>query len=260
METKTSMPDQSIGGTYSSMKKLVLHLTLASFVGGICLIGTAAASPVGTLNIANCPGGGVTVTATSITWSPAGTTTGTGCVATGLGTNVAFSGGTLVAGTIGNIKDLVAGPPMSVDQFMVFPAMGPIDLDFVLNGFGAGSSNTNCAGATSVGSSCSVVAGSPFVLTYLGLIAGKPTTTISLSAFGDVIDTSGSSGWSGGFSTQINLTPGAIQSAFATAGSIQSTQSAQFILTAVPEPITVLLIGAGLVLLALVRRPRHLRQ
>jgi hypothetical protein len=235
------------------MKTLVLHLTFAS-LACFCIMGTATASPIGTLNIANCPGGGVTVTATSITWSPA-TMSGYGCIATGIGTNVMFSGGTLTAGTTGDIKDLQANGPSTVDMFMVFPG-----LDFILNGFGAGSANTNCASANTVGASCSIVPGSPFVLTYLGLVQGVPTTTVSLSAFGDVVDANGSSGWSGGFSTQINSTPGAIQSNFGTTGSISSTHSAQFILTAVPEPMTVFLIGAGLILVALIRRPRHQRQ
>jgi hypothetical protein len=173
---------------------------------------------------------------------------------------VLFSGGTVTPGATGNIKNLSTGGGV-VDQFMVFPAIGPIDLNFVLNGFGTGSANTNCAGANTVGSTCSIVAGSPFVLTYLGLINGTPTTTVSLAAFGEVIDAAGSSAWSGGFSTNINATPGAIQTTFNNQGFIESTFAGQFAITAaaVPEPMTILLIGAGLVLLALVRRPRQVR-
>lgn len=242
------------------MKTLVLQLTLASTLGCICFTGTASASPIGTLNIANCPGGGVTVTATTITWSPAGTAPGTGCVNTGIGTNVTYSSGVIGAGVTGDIKNLTAGGGV-VNQFMVFPApLGLTSLNFVLNGFGSGSANTNCASVTAVGDSCSVVAGSPFVLTYLGIIGGLPTTTISLAAFGTVSDASGTSGWSGGFSTQVNNTPGAIAQVFATNGSISSTESAQFALTAVPEPMTAFLIGAGLVLVAMIKRPRQARQ
>ena len=164
----------------------------------------------------------------------------------------------MVAGVTGNIKNLTSGGG-AVPEFMVFPALGPIDLDFTLLGFGNGSSNTNCASVTTVGASCSVVAGSPFVLTYLGVVAGLPTTTVSLAAFGTVADSAGSSNWSGGFSTQINQTPGSIQTSFLTNGFIESTHSAQFAITAIPEPMTVFLIGAGLILVALLRRPRHLR-
>jgi hypothetical protein len=180
-------------------------------------------------------------------------------VNTGIGTNVTYSSGVIGAGVTGDIKNLVAGGGV-VNQFMVFPApLGLTSLNFILNGFGAGSSNTNCAAVTAVGDSCSVIAGSPFVLTYLGLIGGLPTTTISLSAFGTVSDANGASGWTGGFSTQINNTPGAIAAIFAQNGSISSTESAQFALTAVPEPMTAFLIGAGLVLVAMIRRPRQAR-
>ncbi|MBS1858017.1 MAG: hypothetical protein JST11_21790 [Acidobacteria bacterium] len=226
--------------------------------GAVCCLGlsnSALASPIGTMNLANCGGGGVTVTPTTISWSPAGSVAGTGCIITGLGTNVTWSGGTLLNNVTGNIMDLTAGGG-TVDHFIDLPAppASPA-LDFALSGFAPGSSNTNCASATGAGSTCSVIAGSPFVLTFDGV----GTTTVSLSAFGNVSDANGSTAWHGGFSTQFNMTPLQIQESFARQGSLQSTYSGQFTLTTVPEPISAGLIGTGLVALALIKRPRKNR-
>lgn len=240
------------------MKRLVQPLTLLAF-SCVYFTGSAIASPIGTLNVTNCAGGGITVTTTDIIWSPTGTSPGTGCIVTGLGTNVSFSGGTIAAAEVGNIKNLSAGGG-AVNEFMTFPSLGPIDLNFVLTNFGAGSSNTNCASANTPGATCSVVAGSPFILTFLGNIGGIPNTTISLSAFGTVSDANGISNWSGGFSNNRNLTPGTIQALVLAQGFGESTYAGQFKIemAGVPEPMTALLIGAGLVLLALFR-PRYQR-
>ncbi|MDE3168100.1 MAG: PEP-CTERM sorting domain-containing protein, partial [Acidobacteriota bacterium] len=222
----------------------------------VCFLGLsniASANPIGTMNLANCGGGGVTVTATQIIWSPAGTAPDTGCIITGLGTNITWAGPTIGAGVTGNIMDLTAGI-LPVDHFIDLPAppTSP-SLDFVLTGIGPGSSNTNCAAATAPGSTCSVFAGSPFILTFDGV----GTTTVGLSTRGTVTDSIGTTNWLGGFSTQFNLTPAQIQGLFATAGQISSTYSAQFTLTAVPEPVTTGLIGSGLIALAFIRRRKN---
>src|ERR1035438_7767958 len=75
-----------------------------------CLVftGVASASPLGTANISNCtPNGGVTVSATTITWLPAAGAN-LGCIATDPPTSISFSGGTFTSGT-GTISDLPAG-------------------------------------------------------------------------------------------------------------------------------------------------------
>ena len=68
----------------------------------------ASATPIGNLETANCLGGGVTVTTTMIDWD--GNGSGTGCIGTGLGTNLTYTGGgPLLPGVTGTLKDLVAG-------------------------------------------------------------------------------------------------------------------------------------------------------
>jgi hypothetical protein len=194
------------------------------------------ASAIGPLNVANCSGGGVTVSATTITWSPIGTTAGTGCIDTGLGTNVTYSGGTLGAGVTGNIKNLTAGGG-SVDQFMTFQGS---TLDFVLTSLGPGSANTVCTGLA-VGGSCSVFAGSPFLLTNLG----GGNTSVGLSANGSVTDGGVTSFWKGAFTTQLNLDASTIQTEILAGESISSTHSGQFVVSSVPEPTTLSMLLLG---------------
>ena len=202
-------------------------LAIAAAVAAVCFVSSAPASAdaTGSLNVANCSGGGLTLSETTITWLPPGTVAGTGCINTGAGTNLTFSGGTLGPGATGNIKNLTAGGGV-VDQFMTFQGTS---LDFVLTTLGPGSANTNCA-ALSLGESCSIIAGSPLMLTDLG-----SSTIVSLSATGTVADVS-SSNWFGAFSTQVNMTAAQIQSTILSGGSITSTQSGQFAVQAVPNP------------------------
>jgi hypothetical protein len=208
-------------------------------LAGIALLGfsgTAMATAIGPLNVANCSGGGVTVTATTITWSPVGTVGGTGCIDTGLGTNVTYSGGTLGAGVAGNIKNLTAGGGVT-DQFMTFTGS---TLDFVLTSLGPGSGNTNCSGLA-IGASCSVFAGSPFLLTNLG----GGNTAVGLAANGSVTDGGVTTFWKGAFTTQLNLDAATIQTDIENGGSISSTHSGQFVVSSVPEPTTLSMLLLG---------------
>ena len=215
------------------------------------LIPTASAGAIGVLNEANCSGGGVIVNATTITWVPVGTVNGTGCIDTGIGTALTYSGGILGPGVAGNIADLIPGG--IVDDFMTFSGT---TLDFVLDGFTspATTNGTNCA-STTTGQTCVAVAGSPFLLTNLG----SGDTGISLTAFGTILDAGTSSAWSGSFTTQLNLTPGAIQTIIGQGGFVTSTQSAQFQVSTVPEPASFAMIGAGLIAFAFAAKKRKAR-
>src|ERR1035441_10892161 len=75
---------------------------------------SASASVIGHLTFANCGGGGVVVTLATIDFElpPLG---GNGCIMTGLGTTVTFTGGTGVITTNekGTSKDLWFSSPLS---------------------------------------------------------------------------------------------------------------------------------------------------
>jgi hypothetical protein len=78
---------------------------------------------------------------------------------------------------------------------------------------------------------------------------GDGTTGVGLTAFGHIVDGGVTSLWSGTFTTQLTVAPGSVQSTILSGGSETSTHSGQFILTAVPEPATLTMIGGGLLLL-----------
>jgi hypothetical protein len=220
-------------------------------LAGVVFLGissSAMAGAIGNLSVANCAGGGVTVTLTTIVWTPPTMGGTAGCIDTGIGTSVSYTGGgggTLLPGVVGNILNLTAGGG-SVNDFMTFAVPTAYTLDFVLTGLGPGVGNTNCGTLNAAGQTCSVAAGSPFILTYLT----ATTTGVSLGAFGTITDGGVTSSWIGSFTTQLNSYTGAIQTTELGGGSIASTQSGNFTVSSVPEPGTVsmfLLSGIALI-------------
>lgn len=212
-------------------------------------IGTTViqATPTGTLTTGICTGGGVTVTATTVDWLlPVGG--GNGCIQTGTSTNVTYSGGTLTGGQTGLIKDLNSAVDVfPIIDFMTFTSAPALHFDLTL--LGPGVNNTTCATVLDPNQpSCSVFAGSPFIL--------APTatgTSVTLSARGIARDgVAPNSNWLGAFTTQIaDTTPAAIQATIQRGGSVTSTHSGEFrvTFTPIPEPGTyAMLLSGGLLI------------
>jgi len=228
----------------------------------------ASASVIGTLNVAQCGSGNVTVTALTIDWISGG------CIA--VGTNnvgspyVTGAGGTSIApGESGIIKNLVFGVTPGND-FMVFSGVGGGSgtFRFDLAPFGATGLGA-CTAGMAIGASCTPFGVGPFVLTA----STSSTTTITLAAEGTVVDPIDGilSYWHGSFTTQFNLTPISIQNFIGgipdthinqgcsepgggLPGTCANSFSGTFDVTDTPEPASMLLLGAGLVGLVSLRR------
>jgi hypothetical protein len=219
-------------------------------LGAIALLGfssSAIANPVGVASIANCtPSGGVTVTATTVTWLPdAGG--GRGCIGTGLPTSISTVGGPYTGG-LGTIENL---PPGSPGTFIVLD--GGL-LDFSLTGFGTVTTTDGICSQTvdlAANHSCVTSALSPFKL--IGTDTGG--TAVTLTTLGILTDTEiggGSSPYSGLFTTQFTQGSASIAHTIDTSGAVSNTYSAT--LTTVPEPATAAFLGLGVVLLGIGRK------
>jgi hypothetical protein len=217
---------------------------------------SASASVVGHLVVGTCAAGDVVVSTNLINWQP--DVSGlAACLLVGGGTNVTSVGdGHLLAppaytGTA-TINDLTIPTSGGEAGFMSFVGAG-INMHFDLTGIGPGSA-TLCTSTMTNGQSCSVSSVSPFLLTV-----NNGGTSVSLSAHGTIADTSGPlSFWGGAFTTQINgVLPFAIQTTINGGGSIQSSFSGEFDVTSTPEPVSLALIGGGLLALAVIKRRKR---
>jgi hypothetical protein len=254
--------------------KSSLAAVAALFVGGC-----AFASPIGILGIGSSGVVDATLTSILFTMDPAAIGPCPGAPCNGdvnTGTTLTFAGGPL--GTregilINNGQPFGTPPPPGAGVFNpFFQFAAHPNLTFTLTGVDPGSSNTNCvAASTGAGGSCSIdVAGtpSPVVLTKVGT-----STLVSIGLFGTADDGTGTSNWSGAFSATIpSITPQGVLLKFCPSGTctaadvaaarvlIVRSVSGSFNATAtsIPEPGTVsmLLAGAGFVVIGLVRRKR----
>lgn len=218
---------------------------------GFCIVAAStmslSAAVMGKLDVANCAGQGVIVTATTIDWLPAGPPTG--CIEAGGGTTLTYTGGAVTPGEQGTILDLVAPTAFPVEDFIVFPEGTDPDLSLTLTSFGSGN--------------IAELPQSPFILTQTAT-----GVTVALDMFGTATDPNSGevSNWVGQFTTQFTEedrdTIAEILAIIATpGGAIQSTYSGELTMTfnPIPEPGTYALMGAGLVALGWIRRRRSAR-
>src|ERR1039458_4943255 len=235
------------------LKLVILGLAVLALV---TLPPSASASTIGELSVGNCSGGGVVVTITTIDWLPASQ-----CLQAGIPTNVTSGLGSSGDTSFGTINDLNSLPVGNTTGFAGFMTFGAIKLDLVAVGPGVLAS---CATNPGIGNSCSIpLPGdgiSPFVLTQD--VGG---TAVSLAAHGTTLDTTDNvlSYWNGAFTTQLNTTagndmsPAGIQARIVGGESVTSTYSGTFDITAVPEPVSMALIGGGLIALAAIKRRKR---
>jgi hypothetical protein len=236
-----------------------------------CLAMTLSATPTGVLTVGQCAGTGVSVSATLIDWLGTGTPPrpNDGCLVTSIPTLVTYTGGgPLGTNTVGSILDLPVTPgAIIVPDFMLFS--GNPNLHFNLTSLGPGV-NTDCSTITTFVQGqpdCSIIVGgvvTPFILT-----ANGSGTTVSLSLHGTVTDTTGTSDWSGPFTTQFaNVAPSQIESAilsgttvpagggvnYCQGGVCTNSYGGTLTISIVPEPGSLVMIGGGLMGLALIAR------
>jgi hypothetical protein len=253
---------------------------VAVLAGALLLVSAASANVMGTLNTGSSGNWTISLTGFTFNADPAAigggnsdVASGTGLTFAGCASGVLGSPGCLGLGegvTVNNADlTLTAPSAANANTFLTFAAHP--NLVYSMNWPpGPGSLDTNCAGANTPGSSCSLFAGSPLILTdffgnsFAGLsVAGQASDT-------GVAGLATGSSYKGGFSTFLSTflpdgttpSPANIQhyfcpsftctaADFASDKSIVSSQSGSFsvIASPVPEPSSGVLSSMGIIML-----------
>lgn len=245
------------------MKHKLLHFAFGGLAAGLFLLTAQPSFATVSGELLTGGNGTLTVSATSLTFSPNDTTGYSTEVATG--TDLTFAGCT--SGTLGSPGCLKQGEGVDINGGATITSLGPIadfltfattpSLVYSLTTYEPGLLDTDCAALT-VGMSCSVFAGSPVVLTLES--GGK--TLAELGVDGTVTDGSGpATTWSGLFSATVNgETPAALQAIILAGGSVTHTHSGDFTVTSTattPEPRLISLAALGIFFLAFVVQRRR---
>ena len=217
----------------------LLALPLSFFTGT-----AGAAAVTGVSNIA----GSVRVTNDSILFNPVFTNTNGGLE------TESFAG--LTGGSIGTLTGGPKTGEVNMPGFIHFDEGVAVPITFDLTYIAPGVGSAADCGSSATGAKCTTP-GSPFTLLQLS----SNTVVASLQLNGEAYTDPKSSGYSyatGIFSTQF-VVPGTIPDILAqlqTTGGIDSTYSASFSTSPVPEPASMLMMGLGLVGAGLVARKK----
>lgn len=207
---------------------------------GFAAVATSASAAVtGELKIGSA--GSFTMSLTGVAWtidpssSPAGppwnsevasTTalTFAGCPSAILGTPGCLDAAPFTVGEGIEIAPVTSSTTVPLSNFLVFAGNGVTHaaVSYTLSAAGPGSSSTNCSGATTVGASCSLVPGSPEILTK------SPTgTTVTLTVSGTAADGAGGANpWTGQFTGVIaGQTPAQVQLFFCPSGTCTASDA-----------------------------------
>jgi hypothetical protein len=165
------------------------------------------------------------------------------------GSFVGLGGTTVTIMPISNPPAVTDGAGFAPQSFLSFdaaPALGTLPLNFIFAGINSAAA---CGLPPAVGQTCSL-AGSPF--NFQNTPGGGSTLGFVLSG----ISAPTGSNWIGNFSSQFTVPYQSLLATLQGGGTLSSTYSATFNVTAIPEPGSLALVLGGLGILVSVSRRR----